>query len=320
MTTVDSNTPNEHPATPNHPLDPTGRTLRLLDSGVQMELGDPKDNDLTYLERTLCQVSLPYRNPGDQVSHWVRRNGNLQLTVRPGIGPDGTPVWAYGVMPRLLLMWISDQVIKKTSAVDGRTVVFNDSLRGFLEDLGIGYTGPNGRKVRQQVWALANTSLTLNVFEAERAAGASMNIADTHELLWSHKDPAHTPALVGTSHITISERFYQSIAAHPVPLETQVIQALRTRGGGGLPLDIFSWLKYRLFSAHRRQERFPLRMTWESLAHQFGAQYKHTRQFKAKFIPQLTAVQVAWPMFRFDAQEKILLLWATDTYRQQLNR
>ena len=307
-------------ATPRHWLDPSGRTLRLLNSGVQMELGDPTDNELTYLERTLCQVSLPYRNPGSSVGHWVRRNGNLQLTVRPGIGADGNPVWAYGVMPRLLLMWISDQVIKKTSAVDGRTVVFNDSLRGFLEDLGIGYTGPNGRKVRQQVWALANTSLALNVFDQERAAGASMVIADQHELLWSKQDPAHTAALVGTSHIVLSERFHNSILAHPVPLETQVIQALRTRGGGGLPLDIFSWLKYRMFSAHLRRERFPLRMTWESLAQQFGAQYKQTRQFKAKFIPQLTAVQVAWPMFRFDAQEKTLLLWASDTYKRQLGK
>ena len=74
-----------------------------------------------------------------------------------------------------------------------------------------------------------------------------------------------------------------------------------------------------MFSAHARRERFPLRMTWESLAQQFGAKYKQTRQFKAKFLPQLTAVHVAWPMFRFDAQEKLLLLWASDTYRRQLS-
>lgn len=303
-----------------HPLDPSPRTRRLLDAGTEMELGNPDDRDLTYLERTLCQLSLPYRNPGAQESYWVRRNGRLQLTVRPGIGPDGTPIWAYGVLPRLLLMWITDQVIKGTPAVQGRTVTFSETLRGFLEhDLGIDYGGANARHVRRQVWALANTSLTISEFSESRARGSAMLIADEHDLLWSRNDPEHSSPLLGSSYITLSEKFYEGIKAHPVPLETQVVKALRTQGSSGMNLDIYTWLKYRLFMAHLRKERMPLRMSWKGLSEQFGARYKLTRQFKANFIPQLDVVKTAWPMFRYEAGET-LLIWPTDTYRRQLRR
>lgn len=299
------------------PFHLSARTVRLLDAGTEMELGDPNSRDLTYLERTLCQLSLPYRNPGPETSYWVRRNGRLQLTVHPGIGPDGRPLWAYGILPRLLLMWISDQVIKGTPAMQGRTVMFNETLRGFLEDLGIDYGGANARHVRTQVWALANTSLAISEFGEERARGSQMVVADEHDLLWSRHDPEHSTPLTGQSYITLSERFYEGIRSHPVPLETQVVAALRAKGSGGMTLDIYTWLKYRLFMAHLRKERMPLRMSWDSLSQQFGARYKLVRQFKANFVPQLDVVKTAWPMFRYDAGET-LRIWPTDLYIRQL--
>ena len=90
------------------------------------------------------------------------------------------------------------------------------------------------------------------------------------------------------SSVTLSERFYNSIVASPVPVDLRALRALR---GSPLRLDIYTWLTYRM-SYLRRQTIVP----WEALAAQFGGDYAHVRQFKANFLKQLAAVRLVYPL------------------------
>ena len=270
----------------------------------EVEQAKPFD-EKTFVERTLCQFGLPYRDPGPDVSEWKRRNGRLHLTVNPYYDNLNRVHWAYGVYPRLLLMWITEQVVRGGEGVDpaARRVYFNDSLRGFLEDLGVACNGKDAKRVQEQLRALAGSRfLRVEEVETDEVSGVGILntvVAERAELLWSRHDPEHTDPLVGRSYIQLSEGFWRSIKDHPVPLERGVVRALRTRGGGGLALDVYDWLEMRLYLAQKRHERFPLRIGWENLREQFGSDYKELRNFKPKFLAQLKAVQAEWFKFTY---------------------
>jgi hypothetical protein len=74
------------------------------------ETEEDTDQDIGYLARLFTQTSLPYRDPGD-VPAWGRRNGDLVLTVQPGMTEDNGVFksigYPYGTVPRLLLTWLS---------------------------------------------------------------------------------------------------------------------------------------------------------------------------------------------------------------------
>jgi hypothetical protein len=57
-----------------------------------------------------------------------------------------------------------------------------------------------------------------------------------------------------------------------------------------MALDIYVWLAYRL---HVLQK--PLPITWAALHGQFGASYKHIRQFKPEFLIALEFATAVYP-------------------------
>ncbi len=48
--------------------------------------GEP--SEILYQHSVLCQTCLPYRDPGDEVRIWARRNGFLKLEVQAGRAYD----------------------------------------------------------------------------------------------------------------------------------------------------------------------------------------------------------------------------------------
>jgi len=55
-------------------------------------------------------------------------------------------------------------------------------------------------------------------------------------------------------------------------------------------LDLYVWLAYRLRSLQK-----PTTVTWSQLEAQFGSEYKHQRQFRAKFLSHWREVQIFFP-------------------------
>ena len=68
-----------------------------------------------FCSRIFTQLSLPYRDPGTSgVLTWVRQNGPMRLQLNPLLDiVDGqaVPAFPYGKYPRLILPWLSTQVV-----------------------------------------------------------------------------------------------------------------------------------------------------------------------------------------------------------------
>jgi len=289
----------------------------LLGQDLEANDGTP-ESPLTHMERTLCQLSLPVRKPREGTEKWARRNGNLSMELIPHYDENGKAIWPYGIIPRLFLAWLTDQVVKGTDAVDvedERKIWLSDSLRGFLKDLGIIYTGKEAVRIKEQIYALSRVVLNVEQAGVSDAGkgyrrGVNMPFIAKYSLLYSDKETDDQPGLdLDRSFVTLSQEFLGLIKKNAVPLELEVLQTIRTSGGGALAFDQYAWIQYRLNRAKARHESYPIRSKWSELVDQFGSQYKLLRQFKAEFLKQLARTQDAWGGFTYQVWESHLAIW-----------
>jgi hypothetical protein len=99
---------------------------------------------------------------------------------------------------------------------------------------------------------------------------------------WLHNDGQQRSMWPGV--LELSERFYESLQEHAVPLHPGDLKHLKQ---SALALDIYTWLAHRLY-------RIPagpgVRVHWKSLRAQFGQEYKNDKDFKKEFRRALALV------------------------------
>ena len=87
-----------------------------------------------------CRISLPIRNPGPDAAEWVRVNGSRTYVLHPQSvmtpGKGITHIWPYGKKARLLMVWISTQVVRQKKHNTRRVIMLPSILRQLMEDLG----------------------------------------------------------------------------------------------------------------------------------------------------------------------------------------
>ena len=99
-------------------------------------------------------------------------------------------------------------------------------------------------------------------------------IADRTEFWWNKPDER----TLWDNKIELSEKFFNEIIHHPVPLDMNILTALKRCSLG---LDLYLWLTYRTFSL-----RAPLRLSWRQLYCQFEANPdKASDKQTVKFLP-----------------------------------
>jgi Plasmid encoded RepA protein len=239
-------------------------------------LWDAEAQDVGYLARLFTQTSLPYRDPGD-VPFWGRRNGDLSLTVQPGVvtEADGTSRsigYPFGTVPRLLLTWLSTEAVRTKS----RDLILGENLSDFMRQLGMQATGGrNGtiHRLRTQAERLFQASLSVRWDNEHGTGGGRMGIASTYQLWKAEDDPNQTTLF--PSVVRLSGDFFDEVTQHPVPLDLGALRALR---GSPMRLDIYCWLTYRMSYLHRRTE-----VPWTVLRTQFGSNLADTKQGRARF-------------------------------------
>src|ERR1700738_4371668 len=67
-------------------IEVAARTLKPL-TRVQTRLLEPcpeHDLEICFQHSVLCQTGLPYRDPGKDIRHWQRTQGNAMLVVQAG--------------------------------------------------------------------------------------------------------------------------------------------------------------------------------------------------------------------------------------------
>lgn len=267
---------------------------KLIDSSVGIFDESPAARDAAFIARELVLASLPHSNPGDRPV-WTRRNGNVTLAIQPGVNIQTGKSYGYpyGIIPRLLLFWMTTEAIRRKS----RRLELGSSLNGFLGELGLsGYTGRGKRgdakRLREQMERLFRSRFTLECLrtgdEQSRKRWLDMQVAPQGELWWSVRAPDQG-ALWG-SWIELGELFYAALTSAPVPVDMRALRALKR---SPLALDLYAWLTFQAFRAHQnRQPRFE---TWAQLHSHMGGEYANTDDFRRKIKAALRKIRVVYP-------------------------
>lgn len=235
-----------------------------------------------FMARVLVQTTLPHSEPDSPT--FVRQNGRLQFstTANPEVGLP------YGRYPRLLMVWLTTEAVLKKSP----EILLSENLSQFMGELGPSMTGGGSgtiNRFRDQVKRLFSTtiSVTHDLETDPQWHDSGFRIATETHLWWN---PEH-PSRIATwnSHVELSAEFFKAITERTVPIDLRVPQAPKS----SLALDIYAWLTYR--SSYLEK---PCRISWQSLALQFGSHYSDLRDFRRKLLAAIEQVLDVYPLAR----------------------
>ena len=151
---------------------------------------------------------------------------------------------------------------------------------------------------------LFNAHIALIYEDKHGKATVNSPIAALTELWWNPK--RHDAPALWKSKIELGEKFFEEIIAHPVPLDMNILKALKR---SPLGLDLYLWVVYRTFTLQN-----PLRLSWKQLYRQFGSdpaktKNKHTVDaFRTDCLRELKKVRAAWPEFNYSTERGVLIL------------
>ena len=242
--------------------------------------------DLGFMARMLALCSLPRTDPGTR-TYYKRINGPYRLFINAGTD-NRLP---YGSIPRLLLAWASTEAVRTRK----REIVLGRSLSKFMRELGINSDSGGKRgemtRFRKQMIRLFGCTVSLVYEGKEGYTRVSSLVADRHEFWWDPKQPGQSS--LWESRIELGEKFFNEIIRNPVPLNMNVLKALKR---SPLGLDLYLWLNYRTFSLKQ-----PIRLSWKRLYRQFGGNPDKptdkfaVRNFRKKCLREFTKIKTAWP-------------------------
>ena len=255
--------------------------------------------DTGFMARLLALCSLPRTNPGKQ-KEYVRQNGPYTLVMSAG-GLNKLP---YGNLPRLLLAWVCTEAVQTQS----RELVLGSSLSEFMRKLDVystsGGTRGDRTRLRNQMDRLFHASVQL-IYENERSKAAiSSFVADRTEFWWDPKRPDEP--MLWESKIYLGEAFFNEIIRHPVPIDMNILKAIKRCSLG---LDLYLWIVYRTFSLTR-----PQRITWRQMYYQFGTDSSKAsdkfivRNFRQNVLRELNKIKLAWPELNYATAKGTLIL------------
>ena len=261
------------------------------------------DPDMGFMVRLMALCSLPRTNPGNRLQY-VRRNGPYKLGMTAGID-NKLP---YGNLPRLLLAWVCTEAVRTQC----RELVLGASLAEFMRKLGMqddsGSPRGDRTRLRNQMKRLFGCTVSLIYEDSSGVKRVSSLVADKHEFWWNPKRPEDRS--LWESKIELGEKFFAEIIAHPVPLDMNILKALKR---SSLGLDWYLWLTYRTFALAN-----PLRLAWASLYRQFGVDPAKAndkfvvRDFRKDCLRELKKIKDAWPSLHYATGKGVLILYPSE--------
>jgi hypothetical protein len=258
-------------------------------------------NRIDFLHTVQCQCGIPYRNPGDDIREWDRKQGNASLRIEAGSAIDprsgeftklGLP---YGEKPRLVLIHLATEAVKTGSPV----VDVEESMTAFARSLGLETNGQQLRALKDQLARLAAATVRMGVVEEGRAFQVNTQFVSAFDL-WFPKQADQR--VLWPSTVRLSQEYFQTLGQHAVPLDHRAVAALAS---SSMALDVYVWLAQRL---HRVPASKPQFVDWDSLHCQFGQGFARVRDFRRRFLQTLNQVASAYPAARISADDRGLTL------------
>lgn len=266
---------------------------RQVDRLVAAREAEP---DLGFMARLMALCALPRTNPGRR-KEYVRSNGPYTLVMTAGYN-NRLP---YGNLPRLLLAWVSTEAVR----TQRRTLILGRSLSEFMRKVGIfDDGGAMRRRLRSQIDRLFGCQIELIEERRDVKRFIASRIADRGEFWWDVKRP-DAPVL-WDSKIELGEKFFREIIHRPVPLDMNILMAIKR---STLGLDLYMWLSYRTFTLKKVTA-----IRWRDLYRQFGvdpskANDKLTvNNFRKKSLRELKKIKTAWGDLRYDTARGVLIV------------
>ena len=267
------------------------------------------DPDRGFMARMMALCSLPRTNPGNR-HQYKRVNGPFKL-IMTATGDHKLP---FGNFPRLILAWVCTEAVR----TQNRVLILGPSLAKFMKTLGVYSSGGGnaGIKLRNQMRRLFGCTVTLIYKEGNEEQFVNSPIAARGKYWWN---PDNNSALPGwNSTIVIGEDLFNEIINHPVPLDMNILKALKRCSLG---LDLYLWLTYRVFALQR-----PLRLSWRQLYHQFDADpakapdKRAVQDFRRKVLRELKKIKLAWPDLNYTTAPGVLILHPSTPAIASLNQ
>jgi hypothetical protein len=245
-----------------------------------------QDNDdprLAFQHTVFCQTSWPYRDPGDDVREWQRKQGMVSLLVEAGqVQHPKTQQWVklglpWGTKPRLILAHLNAEALRQGSPV----IEVESSLSAFVKRIRGFQHGREIRAFKDQLSRLSVATVRLAMTRGPRGFQINSQIVTAFEL-WPDLDDRQR--VLWPSTIQLSLEYFGSLQEHAVPLNEADLAAL---AHSALALDLYAWLAQRL---HRIDPNRPTFIQWPALMQQFGLDYGRMSHFKPKFHTALRQV------------------------------
>ena len=166
--------------------------------------------------------------------------------------------------------------------------------------------GSRGARTRllDQMRRLFNAHIQLAYEDEHGEANVSSSVADRSEFWWNECKPDER---VGwDSQIELDEKFFNEIIHHPVPLDMNILKALKR---SSLGLDLYLWVTYRTFTL-----KHPMRLSWARLYRQFGVNLTQAggtltvNDFRKDCLRELKKIKIAWPDLNYTMAPGVLVL------------
>ena len=273
------------------------RHFTQADQVSQLVRASEADPDRGFMTRMMTLCSLPRTNPGKR-DRYVRKNGPYTLVMIAG---GEAPKLPFGNLPRLLLAWVCTEAVQTQS----RVLTLGKSLSGFMRTLGVyDSSGLTQARLRNQMKRLFGCTVQLTYKDEQGEAAVNSLITRRTEFWWNERNPNQSS--LWESEIELGEDLFNEIISHPVPIDMNILKALKR---SSLGLDLYLWLTYRTFHLKR-----PLGLSWRQLYRQFGANSTQAdnknivNDFRTKCLRELKKIKLAWPELSYATAAGALIL------------
>ena len=152
---------------------------------------------------------------------------------------------------------------------------------------------------------LFNAHIQLAYKDEQVSASVNSPVATRTGFWWNDRQPGEQG--LWDSRIELGEKFFSEIIRHPVPLDLNILKALKR---SSLGIDFYLWLTYRIFTL-----KGPLRLSWARLYRQFGAELarandnRTVQDFRKECLRELIKIKIAWPELNYATAKGVMILW-----------
>jgi hypothetical protein len=180
-----------------------------------------------------------------------------------------------------------------------RHVEIGHSTREFMKRIGADVNSRGYAMMRKQMLALAACELRMSYRVGDMARTIKTHPIEDF-IAWLQNEDGQQVMWPGT--LELSEKFYETLSAHAVPLDPRHLGALKH---SALALDIYTWLAHRLCRVRNTQGQL---VRWNKVKEQFGQEYNDDKNFRRKFLIALREVATAYHKAQVDVIPGGLLL------------